>query len=144
MRKSFITSIVISIFGLMLYACQDKEQMKLQTYMANGKEIYKTACQGCHGANGEGLKMLVPPLTDVNYMTSNKATIACMIKNGMNEAIIINRKEYSEKMPAFPEFTPIDIAQVMVYITNSFGNQQGNYSYQQVAIDLKNCKEVPK
>ena len=52
----------------------------------------------------------------------------------------INGKIYHEKMAGFKDMHDIDIAQVIVYITNSFGNKQGMYTYEQVANDLKNCK----
>lgn len=142
MRKTLIAVIYFSVLGFIFFSCQNKEQIQFQSYMSSGKEIYQTACLGCHGENGEGLNMLAPPLTDVSYLTNNKTNLACIIKNGLEESVTINGKVYSEKMPAFPEFTPIDIAQVMVYITNSFGNKQGIYSYPQVALDLKNCKNL--
>ena len=141
MRKSIIAIVYLSVLGLIFFSCQNKEQIQFQSYMSSGKELYKSNCQGCHGENGEGLGMLAPPLTDVKYLTANKTNLACIIKNGQQQPININDKVYNEKMPAFPEYAPIDIAQVMVYITNSFGNKQGTYTYQQVTMDLKNCEK---
>jgi hypothetical protein len=43
-------------------------------------------------------------------------------------------------MPGFPELTDIEVAQVKVFVTNSFGNNQGFVSYQQVAKELQDCK----
>ena len=108
--------------------------------MSNGKDIYKTRCQNCHGENGEGLGKLAPPLTDSVFLKNNKTRLACIIRNGTNEKMTINGKEYQEKMPAFPELADIDVAQVMVYITNSFGNNQGFVPYNKVSVQLQNCK----
>ncbi|GGI26062.1 hypothetical protein GCM10008119_20770 [Pedobacter mendelii] len=108
--------------------------------MSNGKEVYKSRCQNCHGENGEGLGQLAPPLTDSVFLKTNKNRLACIIKNGANEMIVINGKEYKEKMPPFPELADIDVAQVMVYITNSFGNKQGFVPYTEVSVQLQNCK----
>jgi len=123
-----------------IFSCQNQETIDLQNYMSNGKDIYKAKCQNCHGENGEGLGQLAPPLTDSVFLKANKARLACIIKNGANETLVIHGKEYKEKMPGFPELADIDVAQVMVYVTNSFGNKQGFVSYAQVSTQLQNCK----
>jgi len=43
-------------------------------------------------------------------------------------------------MPDFATLANIDIAQIVVYITNTYGNKQGMYTPEQIAEDLKNCK----
>jgi len=140
MRKLLIHSIFILSILAIIVSCQNQQQIDLQNYISNGKDIYKAKCQNCHGENGEGLGQLAPPLTDSLFLKANKTRLSCIIKNGLNESIVINGKTYKEKMPAFPELADIDVAQVMVYITNSFGNNQGFYHYNQVSKDLKNCK----
>ncbi len=140
MRKYIVTSIFLLSIIAIIAACQNQETIDLQNYMSNGKDIYKTKCQNCHGENGEGLGQLAPPLTDSVFLKNNKTRLACMIRNGFNEPIVINGKTYKEKMPAFPELADIDVAQVMVYVTNSFGNKQGFVPYSKVSIQLQNCK----
>ncbi len=140
MRKYIIHSIFLFTVIAIIISCQNQETIDLQNYLSNGKDIYKTKCQNCHGENGEGLGKLAPPLTDSVFLKNNKNRLACIIKNGISERIMINGKEYQEKMPAFPELADIDVAQVMVYITNSFGNNQGFVPYSEVSVQLKNCK----
>ncbi|KQR67412.1 cytochrome c [Pedobacter sp. Leaf176] len=140
MRKYVInSSLLLSVIAVII-SCQNQETIDLHNYMSNGKDIYKAKCQNCHGENGEGLGQLAPPLTDSVFLKTNRDRLACIIKNGANESFIINGKEYKEKMPAFPELADIDVAQVMVYITNSFGNKQGFVPYAQVSKNLQNCK----
>ena len=43
-------------------------------------------------------------------------------------------------MPGNNTMADIDIAQVIVYISNSFGNKQGYYDQSEVAKDLAACK----
>jgi len=140
MRKYIINSIFFLSILAMVISCQNQETIDLQNYMSNGKDIYKAKCQNCHGENGEGLGQLAPPLTDSVFLKTNKARLACIIRNGTDEKMIIHGKEYKEKMPAFSELADIDVAQVMVYITNSFGNKQGFVPYSKVAAQLQNCK----
>jgi len=140
MRKYIISSIFFFSIIAVIVSCQSQQQIDLQNYMSNGKDIYKAKCQNCHGENGEGLGELAPPLTDSVFLKSNKMRLACIIKNGANETFLIHGKAYKEKMPAFPELADIDVAQVMVYVTNSFGNHQGFVPYSEVSKQLQHCK----
>jgi mono/diheme cytochrome c family protein len=140
MRKYIIKTIFLLSIVAIIISCQNQQQIDFQNYMSNGKDIYKTKCQNCHGENGEGLGQLAPPLTDSVFLKMNKARLACIIKNGANETFLIHGKAYKEKMPAFTELADIDVAQVMVYVTNSFGNKQGFVSYTEVSTQLQNCK----
>mgnify|MGYP000208989358 CR=1 FL=1 len=140
MRKYIIYSIFLFSVVAVIISCQNQETIDLQNYMSNGKDIYNAKCQNCHGENGEGLGQLAPPLTDSVFLKTNKENLACIIKNGTNEKITIHGKDYQEKMPGFPELADIDVAQVMVYVTNSFGNHQGFVPYSKVSTQLQNCR----
>jgi len=140
MRKYTVNTIFLFAIVAIIVSCQSQENIDLQNYMSNGKDIYKARCQNCHGEKGEGLGQLAPPLTDSIFLKTNKSRLACIIKNGTNEPLIVHGKTYKEKMPAFPELADIDIAQVTVYITNSFGNNEGFVSYKQISNDLQKCK----
>lgn len=140
MRKLLIGSLLIVSLISIIYGCQEAGQVKQDVYHVNGRDIYIKHCQNCHGAKGEGLGALAPALTDTTFLKTYKQQIACFIKNGIKDTIIVNGQTYEGTMPSFPELYDIDIAQVMVYITNSFGNNQGMYTPEQVASDLKNCK----
>lgn len=140
MRKYLIATVFTCVLATIIYSCQNAAQVKQDVYYVNGRDLYIKHCQNCHGSKGEGLGTLTPPLTDTVFLKENKQKLACFIKNGIKSPIIVNGQEYEGTMPAFPELYDIDIAQVMVYITNSFGNTQGMYATEQVASDLKNCK----
>jgi mono/diheme cytochrome c family protein len=140
MRRLLIGSVFFITLISIIYGCQNPGQVKQDMYYVNGRDIYIKHCQNCHGAKGEGLGMLTPALTDTIFLKQNKQKVACFIKNGIKEAITVHGQQYDGTMPSFPELYDIDIAQVMVYITNSFGNNQGMYTTEQVASDLKNCK----
>ncbi len=138
-RTYLIQAIFFSLIGAMVLSCQEASEKEFSQYYTAGKSIYEARCQNCHGAKGEGLADLAPPLTDSVFMKEDKAQFACSIKHGTNRKISVHGKIYEDKMPSFPEFAPIDIAKVMVYMTNSFGNNQGFYRYEQVMSDLEKC-----
>lgn len=138
MRNQFILSVFLSVVCGIIYSCQSSQQIEYSKYISNGKDLYVAHCQNCHGEKGEGLGELAPPLTDSIFLKDNKTELACIIKNGSQKEMIVHGKKYDGKMPAF-NLADIDVAQVIVYITNSFGNKQGMYSYEQVSKDLNSC-----
>ncbi|WP_256012041.1 c-type cytochrome [Desertivirga xinjiangensis] len=127
---------LISIFQ----ACQSQGDINYARYYTNGKKLYDTHCQNCHGAEGQGLAALIPPLTDTVYLTQHRDELACIVKHGLNGEIIINGQTFNEQMPANHQLTDIDIAAIVTYITNSFGNKQGLYDVTNAGTDLKNCR----
>lgn len=140
MRRYFILLIFCLSISAIIYSCQSAEQLKQDMYYTNGRDLYLKHCQNCHGTNGEGLGKLSPPLTDTVFMKAHKNKLACYIKNGMSDTITVHGTVYHDPMPAH-NFANIDIAQLIVYITNSFGNKQGSYDQDNVATDLSNCDQ---
>jgi mono/diheme cytochrome c family protein len=114
--------------------------VKYQRYYADGSQVYKVHCQNCHMADGKGLAQLIPPLTDSLYLIKNREKLVCFIVYGLNDSIKINGIVYDGKMPAEKHLAAIDLAKVLTYITNSFGNQQGIYDVKEVEKNLNNCQ----
>lgn len=139
MRKLIILFLTVLTFSGMFYSCQNSETIKQDAYYVNGRDLYIKHCQNCHGTKGEGLGELIPPLTDSVFMKTNKQKLACYIKNGVSERLTVHGKVYEGKMEPL-NLANIDLAQVIVYITNGFGHQQGMYTTEQVTTDLGNCK----
>ena len=140
MRNKIIYSLLfLSIILIQLQACKTEQGINYQIYYVNGKGLYEKHCQNCHGGDGKGLGRLYPPLTDTTYLIKNKTSLACIIKNGLTKQVTVNKVLYDEPMPGNISLADIDVAQVIVYITNSFGSKQGFYDSAQVTEDLKNC-----
>lgn len=140
MTKLWRTWLFILFLLVSIQSCQDEASLDYKRYYVNGKGLYEKNCQGCHGGQGEGLGSLYPPLTDTTYLNTFRSQLACIIKNGQGGEIEINGVVYNGEMPANPSLTDIDVAQILVYITNSFGNKQGFKSLEAVSEDLRNCR----
>lgn len=125
---------------MVFQSCQDEASITYKLYYVNGKGLYEKKCQSCHGADGRGLGTLYPPLTDTTYLRTNKNKLACIIRNGMSGPISINNISYDDNMPGDENIANIDLAQVITYINNSFGNSQGLYDLKSLEADLKACK----
>lgn len=122
-------------------SCQSESEIEYKRYYTIGKSVYQNQCQNCHAENGEGLAGLIPSLQKADYLSKNKSKLACMVQNGLQGLIVVNGKFYNGKMPAQTQLAPIEIAEVITYITNSFGNNHGVYKVDNVNTDLRNCNQ---
>ena len=138
-RVLYLLFVLISTV-IMVQACQSEDQLTYARYYVNGKGLYEAHCQNCHAADGSGLKNLYPALTDTLFLRENKTNLACIIKYGLNQKITSNGKTYEEKMPGNNQLSDIDVTQLLVYISNSFGNNLGSFDMQQVSKELKSCR----
>jgi len=133
--------IVFAFMAVLIVAasCQNDGQIEFNRFYSNGSVVYQAHCQNCHGAKGEGLQGLIPSLTDSTYLKNNKNRLACQLNNGLKGKIMILNKEFEGEMPA-SKLSPLEIAQVLTYVTNSFGNKLGTINTDQVNADLAKCK----
>jgi mono/diheme cytochrome c family protein len=128
------------LLALLIYSCQSEDEITFKRYYTTGSIVYQTKCQNCHGKDGQGLSTLMPPLTDTAFLKANKTSLACFIKYGIKgKLLIINHKPFEGDMPV-TDLAPIEIAEVLTYVTNSFGNKMGVVTAQQVSDDLAKCK----
>ena len=138
---------------LILLSCQTKEKnenkskpleredlLKLKQYQVQGKEIYQTRCASCHHRNGEGLAALYPPLKASDYLLEDLKRAVCIIKNGQAEKIVVNGRTYTSSMPENSNLTPLEIAEVITYVTNEWGNTKGLTDVTTVENWLSQCK----
>ncbi len=140
MRSRIIFLCFCGVFAIALIeSCQTEAELNFARYYTNGSQIYAQHCVNCHGAKGEGLGKLYPPLTDSTYLIKNKKSLACIIKYGINDTMKVGNTLFSGKMPAEDRLPDMDIAAVITYIINSFGNKQGLYSVENAGTDLKGC-----
>ena len=134
---------VIGIIAILLVvvgaSCQSDDQIEFKRYYSGGSLVYQQHCQNCHGDKGQGLSSLIPPLTDSIYLKNNKRKLACFIKNGLKGKITVAGRSFDDQMQP-DDIAPLEIAKVLTYVTNSFGNNMGTVTLQQVQDDLNNCQ----
>ncbi len=105
------------------FSCVSEEKVKLEQYLITGAELYQTHCANCHGNKGEGLRDLYPPLKNADYL-QNQSDVICAIKNGLSGKIVVNGKEYDGVMPKNKDLYPLDIAQIVTFINEEFGEKK--------------------
>jgi len=123
----------------LVFSCRPNLSIETAQYAVNGQKRYAAHCQNCHGAKGEGLGRLYPPLTDSAYLNANRSELACIVKNGMSGTIQVSGETYDGQMPANPDLTDVDMAYILTYVTTTFGNSTVTYTTDEVKTGLENC-----
>ncbi|MEM1084779.1 MAG: cytochrome c [Verrucomicrobiota bacterium] len=98
--------------------------------METGKALYAT-CAACHGANGEGgppvppnNEPLAPPIAGSDWVEGPVSNLIRIQLRGLQGPITVSGKQYNPVAPMAPlaHQTDDQIAAVLTYIRNSFGN----------------------
>lgn len=110
-------------------------QNDLASSIKRGSNIYSSNCIACHMENGEGLVGAFPPLKGSDYLKDKKKIIQAMI-NGLQGEITVNGKKYNNVMPA-SGLNDKEIADVLTYVNNTWGNKGARITEQEVAAERK-------
>lgn len=97
---------------------QDPKKASVQ----RGKDVYSNNCQSCHMEKGEGVEGSFPPLAKSDYLMKDPKRAISIILKGQNEEIKVNGKVYNMMMPEQSYLSDDEIADVVNYISNSWGN----------------------
>jgi mono/diheme cytochrome c family protein len=92
-------------------------------FMADGRAVYKQYCLACHQLRGEGVANLNPPLRNSEYVTGDKTRLISILLKGSNEGLDVDGNTYSNSMPPQQFLSDQQIADVLSYSRNSFGNK---------------------
>jgi nitrite reductase (NO-forming) len=95
----------------------------LEARMARGKATYQGTCSTCHQAEGQGLAPVFPPLAKSDYLMADKPRSIRIALEGLSGEIVVNGAKYNNVMPPWAHLTDHELADVLTYVRNSFGNQ---------------------
>jgi mono/diheme cytochrome c family protein len=103
-----------------------------------GKEIYARDgfCSTCHQPDGGGLNASgFPSLTGTPWVLGNSERLIKIVLNGMQGPIEVNGHKYSGQVPMTPfggMLKDDEVAAVLTYVRNSFGNKAEPITPEQV------------
>jgi mono/diheme cytochrome c family protein len=101
--------------------------------LVRGKKVYTNTCLACHMADGSGVQNLNPPLIKTTYVLGDKTALIKIVLNGFDEDVQINGKSYSNTMTPHSDLSDQQIADVLTYVRNSFGNKASAVTVAEVA-----------
>ena len=95
----------------------------LSASISRGKVVYESQCRSCHQADGGGVPNMNPPLIKTSYVLGNKNRLIKIVVEGFKERVEIDGETFSNIMPPHPTLTDQQVADVLTYVRNSFGNK---------------------
>ena len=122
MFKSSLTVLVLIVVVCGLLSFQNDQLAKS---IKRGQDVYSTNCFTCHQENGQGLEGTFPPLAKADFLTKDKdgKKAIGVVLNGQNGEITVNGKKYNVEMPSQNYLTDEQIADVLNYARNTWGNK---------------------
>lgn len=106
-----------------------------------GEAHYQRICLGCHQAHGNGQQYLAPPLVGSEWVLESEQLLIALVLDGVTGPIEVLGKTYTVPeiqpiMPGLrlnPEFTDEQLAAIMTYVRNAWGNGAPPVSAEAVA-----------
>ena len=91
--------------------------------MKEGKAIFNV-CSGCHGPDAKGMPGLAPPLAMSDWVNGPSENLIRIQLRGLIGPIKVSGQEFNYGVPMPPQASQTDeqIAAVLTYVRNSFGN----------------------
>jgi mono/diheme cytochrome c family protein len=92
------------------------------TQMANGEKLYKGSCVACHELDGSGAPRIYPPLPgNANLQSADPLSTIRIVLDGA-ETITTSRAPNTGSMPGYAKMSDQDLADIVTYIRNAWGN----------------------
>lgn len=103
-----------------------------QDQIAAGKALFAGTCSVCHQANGAGLAGVFPPLAKSDWLGQDPKRAIGAVLHGLSGKVKVNGKDYDSVMPPMNQLNDDEVANILTYVLNSWGNPGGSISADEV------------
>ncbi len=114
---------IIFLSSALLMSQTKPAQNKLRLSMERGKKVYTERCLTCHQIDGGGVMNMNPPLIKTKWVLGDKSQLIEIVLKGLSSGVTIDDIEYHNVMASHKDLTDLQIADVLTYVRNSFGNK---------------------
>ncbi len=108
-----------------------------------GKQVFLQTCFVCHQTDGRGVPDQIPPLIKSDFLMADKNRIIRGVLMGQTGQMVVNGKRYNSTMTPLNYLTDEQIANVLTYVRNSFGNSGEGVSVEEVSKMRKEAGKPP-
>jgi len=102
-----------------------------EAQVERGKRVFMQTCFACHQPDGKGLAGIYPPLAGSDFLRADRERPIRIVTKGLTGPVIVNGQTFNNIMPA-QVLSDQQIADVLTYVTNSWGNTGEPYSVDDV------------
>ena len=111
-----LQSFALCFLAAAAVAAPDADSMK------RGQAVYSRTCIACHQPTGMGLPPVFPPLAGSEWVSKDASIAVRNIVNGMTGPVTVKGVTYTSMMPAVTTLSEKEIADVVTFVSNSWGN----------------------
>jgi nitrite reductase (NO-forming) len=97
-----------------------------------GEQLFAGTCSVCHQASGQGLPGVFPPLAKSDFLAADPKRAIGIVLHGLNGKVTVNGGEYNSVMPPMTQLNDDEVANILTYVLNSWGNPGGQVSHDEV------------
>jgi nitrite reductase (NO-forming) len=116
------------------YAAQTSAAGKLtpEDQIKAGQALFAGTCSVCHQANGAGMPGVFPPLAKSDFLASDVKRAIGVVLQGLSGKVTVNGQEYNSVMPPMNQLNDDEVANILTYVLNSWGNPGGAVAMEDV------------
>ncbi len=102
-----------------------------EAQIERGRRVFMQTCFACHQPDGKGLPGIFPPLAGSDFLLADHDRPVRIVTKGLTGPITVKGAAFNNVMP--PQvLTDQQIADVLTYVTNSWGNTATPYTVEDV------------
>jgi len=120
-----------------------KGTLSLDDQVHAGQALFAGTCSVCHQANGAGLPGVFPPLAKSDFLAADVSRATGIVLRGLTGKVAVNGQEYNSVMPPMQQLTDDEIANILTYVLNSWGNPGGRVSTEDVKKQRSSAAAAP-
>ncbi|MFL6694610.1 MAG: c-type cytochrome, partial [Ramlibacter sp.] len=104
-----------------------------------GQALFAGTCSVCHQANGAGMAGVFPPLAKSDFFAGDIKRAINVVLHGLSGKVTVNGQDYNSVMPPMNQLNDDEVANILTYVGNSWGNAGGTVSKD----DVKKARAIP-
>jgi len=97
-----------------------------------GEILFKGTCSACHQETGAGIPNVFPPLAKSDFLLADRKRAIGIALNGLTGPVNVNGVHYNSVMPPMSQLNDDEIANILTFALNSWGNDGGVVSAKEV------------
>lgn len=104
----------------------------VEANLTEGAKLFNTFCSVCHQRNGKGTDRF-PPLDGTRWVLGDKTTLINVVLQGLRGQIMVKGESYTSSMPKLNMLKDEEIAKILTYVRQNFGNDASAITPNEVA-----------
>ncbi|HKT72449.1 MAG TPA: copper-containing nitrite reductase [Steroidobacteraceae bacterium] len=124
-------------------AAAEQGTLTLEQQVKAGEALFAGTCSVCHQANGQGIEGVFPPLAGSDLLAKEPHRAPHIVLNGLSGAVMVNGKIFNSVMPPMSQLNDDELANILTYVTHSWGNDGYRYSTSELAEVRKQTSRPP-